>query len=350
MHRDKSSNEQLIRSEAKRLWTENFDDEARFVDFYFERIFRAEECKIRFDESGEKAIAQIHLPRYQFTLAKGQELEANYISGACTSLPYRQRGVMSDMLEEVLLEAEAEGEISASFLIPASADLARYYREHFGYECLIYRQESTELGEIAQMTEAVELEEDYFDCLPFLMACEEQAEVPRLRHSAQQWQNVLDEYKLNPQISWVADWRNDEGALQSLAFVHLDETKGELIVDALYGSALAKCYLLEHLAEKYNKYKIKAYICRGNKSDASKPYVMMRPLKLLPFLIAYAHRNRDLDLTFSVEDKLIEEHNKTFHIVEGEVQEVHTKVSRTYSIAEFVRNFVFVKHIALLHE
>ncbi len=76
---------------------------------------------------------------------------------------------------------------------------------------------------------------------------------------------------------------------------------------------------------------------------------MWRPLNFMPFLIVYAHRNRELEMSLVIKDDLTQE-EKAYYIAEGEVQEQRELRGQVYSVQEFVRSFIFVEHIALLHE
>ncbi len=349
MNRDKGSNAQLIKCEAKRLWTESFNDNKDFVDFYFEKVFKAEECKLLFNEQGQRAVAHIHLPIYDIALAKGLEVKANYISGACTDKDFRQKGVMSKMLKEVLLEAKAEGELSASFLIPASEDLAEYYRKHFAYEGLVYHQETDDLSEILELSEHIELDDSFEEAIPFLMYCEQVMRRSHLRHSQEQWEHIFAEYKLNPEASKIQSFYTTQGKIEALVLYRLNADKEEVFVDALYGTKFAKEILLNTIRAEYPLYEIKAYLCSVKENNKTQTYIMWRPLDCMPFLMAYAHRNRELELSLVVEDDLTKE-RKAYHIAGGEVWEDEDEKGQVYSLRDFVKNFVLLEYVALLHE
>ncbi len=349
MNKEKESNTQLIKSKAKRLWIECFGDNQDFVNFYFEKVFKAEECKLCFDEEGQKAVAHIHLPVYDIALAKGLEIKANYISGACTDKAFRKRGVMKELLRETLREAKEESDLSASFLIPASEDLAEYYSKHFGYEPLVYHQETNNLAEILELSEDVEIEETFKEVIPFLIYCEQAMKKSHLRHSQEQWEHIFAEYKLNPEVSKIQSFYSTEGELQAVVLYRIDADKKDVFIDGLYGCASAKEMLLGTIKLLYPLYQIKAYLCNTKKNRNTQTYIMWRALNFMPFLIVYAHRNRDVELSLVIEDELTEE-RKAYHIAGGEVQELDDLRGQVYSVRDFVRQFVLVEHIALLHE
>ncbi len=345
-----------IKEAAKRLWQECFDDEQSFVDFYFEKVFKEDECKLYYEEGGTtdgcseqgKAVAHIHLPKYKFALSKGLDVEAVYISGACTSKDKRGQGIMDKLLKEALKEAYESGDIAASFLIPASQEVAGYYSKHFGYEPLLYRREVTDPLAICYTTEDIELGERFGEIIPFLMHCEEEMQEAHIKHTAHQWENILAEYKLNPDTSFVFTFSNDD-FIQGVVLGRLNKEEKIVFVDGFYGSAEAKEKVMQGFLN-YQGCKLKAKVCSSERSANALPYIMMRVLNPLPFLLVYALRNKETELTFNLEDELIEENNKTYHIVNGQVQEIEAKVETTYSMQEFVRNFVAMRHIAFLHE
>ncbi len=349
MNKEKEGNAQLMKSEAKRLWTECFSDEQDFVDFYFDKVFKAEECKLLFNEQGQGAIVHIHLPVYRFALSKGLEIKANYISGACTDKAFRKQGLMSKMLKEVLLEAKEEGELSASFLVPASDELAEYYRKHFGYESLVYHQTTNYLAEILAMSEHIELDESFEEAIPFLMYCEQAMKKSHIRHSAEQWACILAEYGLNPQVSKVQAFYTADGKIEALALYRLNAEQKEIFIDALYGTKVAKSNLLDTIKGQYPLYEIKAYLCKVKEKRDAQTYIMWRPIDFMPFLIAYAHKNRELEMSLVVEDDLTQE-RKAYHIAGGEVQEDAEVSGKVYSVRDFVKNFVLVEYVAFLHE
>ncbi len=335
---------------AKRLWQENFDDKPDFVDFYFDKVFKEEECVLHDDKTSGRAIAHIHLPRYKFAIAKGLEVETCYISGACTSKEFRQQGIMTSLLKETLQAEATKGELSASFLIPASQELAAYYRKHFGYETLIYRHATTDFDELLQMTENIEVKETFHDLVAFLMYCEDRMTEPHLKHSERQWKNILAEYELNEEGCLVYPIADDKGAIQGVVIGRFLDAEGLFIVDGLYGCIEGKSSCLAYIDQAHKGYTVKGYICSPNKEEGSMPYIMFRPLNILPFLLPYALRDRELDLSFSIYDELIKDNNKSYHLVNGQIEEIEYSTGKCYDIKAFTKSFVYVRHMAFLHE
>lgn len=118
-----------IKNEVRRMWKACFDDSEEFMDLYFSEKYKNENTLIYFEDN--KALASLQMLPYRFTFC-GVEIEASYISGACTLPEYRNRGCMAKLLLAAF-DIMRERNIPLSILIPAEEWLYDYYAR-YGYE------------------------------------------------------------------------------------------------------------------------------------------------------------------------------------------------------------------------
>lgn len=117
------------RAELVSLWSVCFQEPLRPVHFFFNNIFRPEDCLIYRVE--EKAAAMVHfLPAY---VAEGKnKVQAHYIYAAATLPEYRSHGHMARLLDAAALEGKRRGD-RYSIVLPANPGLYRFY-EKAGYK------------------------------------------------------------------------------------------------------------------------------------------------------------------------------------------------------------------------
>ncbi|MDR1004342.1 MAG: GNAT family N-acetyltransferase [Prevotellaceae bacterium] len=112
-----------IAAQTRKLWLQCFDDTEEFVDMYFEQRYRKENNMFETEQGAVVAALQmIHYPMTLFGGIAG----ISYVSGACTHPDYRNRGLMSRLLQRTLLRAW-HNRAALSALIPAELWLFDYY-------------------------------------------------------------------------------------------------------------------------------------------------------------------------------------------------------------------------------
>ncbi len=123
--------------ECRRLWEENFQDPALYVDYYFgnqwgeERKWASSTTLLLRGMSG-KAYSMLHLNPYPVVL-DGRTYLLHYIVGVCTSPQRRRKGYMQQLLQETfsLLYAQQE---PFTFLMPASPAIYLPYGFAYFYQ------------------------------------------------------------------------------------------------------------------------------------------------------------------------------------------------------------------------
>lgn len=111
------------------LWKKTFGDSDDYLDLVFSRILSPQRALV--EEADGEIRAMLFFPAYSLKLGN-ERIRAGYLCALATEEAYRRRGIMSALLRRALSEMRNAGD-GGAFLIPASADLARYY-SRFGFE------------------------------------------------------------------------------------------------------------------------------------------------------------------------------------------------------------------------
>lgn len=112
-----------VKEQVRRLWKECFGDSEEFMDLYFGRRY-TDEINTCLEEDGKVVSALQRIP-YPMT-CYGEVIPMAYISGACTDVAYRGRGLMKRLLASAHRRMYEEGKWLAG-LIPAEEWLFGYY-------------------------------------------------------------------------------------------------------------------------------------------------------------------------------------------------------------------------------
>lgn len=116
------------RKELKTLWKTCFGDSDEFVNLFFQKIYKPENC-LYIAENGA-IISAVYMLPYTMTWY-GNVLPVGYIYAAATHPDYRNRGVMRKLLEQAFWKMKERGDF-LTVLIPAEPWLFGYY-EKSGY-------------------------------------------------------------------------------------------------------------------------------------------------------------------------------------------------------------------------
>lgn len=115
----------LIRS----LWQETFGDSDAFLDAYFDKIFKPEQCMLALENDELCAALQV-LP---YTYQKGEEqISTAYIFAVMTAPSKRKKGYMTQLFEFAFVELKSK-QIPLVFLIPQESYLFDVYAK-FGFK------------------------------------------------------------------------------------------------------------------------------------------------------------------------------------------------------------------------
>ena len=119
--------------QVKNLWSRCFDDTESFVNWYFDRYYRAEQTLGIFMQEDLQASAQV-IP-YTLNL-RGTEVSAGYIVGVDTAPEARHRGYARRLLQECLMLQRERGQV-ISLLMPFEGQF--YYR--YGWPFCYFHQQ-----------------------------------------------------------------------------------------------------------------------------------------------------------------------------------------------------------------
>jgi predicted acetyltransferase len=115
------------------MWRTCFSDPERFIDFYFEKVYRNEYTILA--EKDNQAVASLQMLPYKMMFF-GSFVPTHYISGACTMPAFRRKHYMRDLLTFALRESYRKEE-GLSTLIPGEPWLFDFYKA-FGYRSYYY--------------------------------------------------------------------------------------------------------------------------------------------------------------------------------------------------------------------
>lgn len=117
-----------VKEQVRKLWKQCFGDSDEFIDLYFRERY-SDKINSYIEKDGKIVSALQRIP-YSMTCF-GEEIPMSYISGACTDISYRNKGLMSNLLTLAHRSMYEEGKWISS-LIPAEEWLVDYYAR-FGY-------------------------------------------------------------------------------------------------------------------------------------------------------------------------------------------------------------------------
>ncbi len=124
-----------LKKEMMRLWKDTFHDSDKYVNLIFERYFDPELVEY-YEQEGRIVSCLLGIP-YRFGSERGA-VEGLYICGLATESKFRQRGIMSELIERISDKAAEKG-YSFIFLIPATNGLIKYYEDR-GFVNAFYRK------------------------------------------------------------------------------------------------------------------------------------------------------------------------------------------------------------------
>ena len=110
------------------LWKETFHDSDSYISLVFDTYYSLENTFVRYHEN--RLIAAMLSVAYEFQILRDDEekthLKGMYLCGLATRPEWRNRGIMSELMEEAEEEARRRG-FDLTFLIPADDHLRQYY-------------------------------------------------------------------------------------------------------------------------------------------------------------------------------------------------------------------------------
>lgn len=117
---------ELLKQEMMGLWKETFGDSSQYVSLVFDNYFHPDRVAYR-EEDGRLLSAMVGVD-YSFVSQGGKNLRGLYLCGLATRPEARRKGIMTSLLKEMNLKAEAMG-YDFTFLIPEKDSVRKFYAD-----------------------------------------------------------------------------------------------------------------------------------------------------------------------------------------------------------------------------
>lgn len=134
-----TGNEQLLKETVRQMWSEAFDVDSRWLDMYFDKVYRHDDVLTLTAGDDDDVIASSLLLQRYTLYFHSTPVPMGYISGATTRYKYRDRGYMKTLLRDAIETAADRGDALVA-LIPSSRRLFGYY-ERLGFSTVFYIDE-----------------------------------------------------------------------------------------------------------------------------------------------------------------------------------------------------------------
>ncbi len=288
------------RYEAADIWQACFpSDSVRFIQFYFQRVYRDEDSLLLRNDSGD---ACAYLGMLPFTMKFYHEtVKSSYLSGVSTLPEHRNKGYMTALVERALTEMYRRGDI-VSTLIPARPDL--YLR--FGYRDCFFHHKQTVRGngrpdkDISEKTDIARMDSIFRKRFGVRPIC--------LLRTEENWHTIIEEHRL---------FENGEIFMGNDAYAFVGVYQGKAVVKEL-GCMNREAYhtMLEHILSMYHEVEvIEPYM----DSPSRAPFAQARIINVKSALSA-ATRANGQTFCIKVKDPLIPENNGAFLAHDGIVE------------------------------
>ena len=193
----------------RHLWKECFRDSDEYLDMYFDRIYRdADASTIDYEgKTVSSLLAQPYMIQYQ-----GRELPMTYIAGATTRRQARGRGYMSTLLTDAISQAAERGDLLVA-LIPAH-DWLYFYFDRFDFST-VFLSDTQRFTSAHQYTSTsgidyTVVDDSYSDAVYEAFARMERQRGDGVLHSRRDFVNLLDDYAMRTDGTFIAVGREDE--------------------------------------------------------------------------------------------------------------------------------------------
>ena len=116
-----------IKKKMMGLWESVFHDSKEYISLIFDNYFNPD--FVEFIEMDGRIVSALLAIPYVFSNGK-EKLNGLYLCGLATAENYRQKGLMTSLLQNI--NRRAEGNYDFTFLIPSTDMMADYYHRQ-GY-------------------------------------------------------------------------------------------------------------------------------------------------------------------------------------------------------------------------
>jgi predicted acetyltransferase len=321
--KDEMEEQERIKAETRALWKEVFCDSEEFMDLYFGMKYRPE-LNVYHEEDGHVVSALQCLP---YTMTYGHdEVEVAYVSGVSTREDLRNRGLMSNLLDEAHRRIYSTGAIF-SLLIPAEPWLFGYY-ERFGYNTLFCESQAkvdvsrlqpdklctVSLADLSNFPD----ETDVFEYFSLRMRERDCC----IQHSAADFRTVLADLKLFGGKLWIARL---DGQITGVAVSEQREQTTH-VFELLYDSIPVRDALLSAVVEASPVEVLYHEPCKTCVSQHRMG--QLRVVNVLNALRHYVGLNPDVSMDLRIHgDKAIPENNGLYRLSHGRAERLSAVIT-----------------------
>lgn len=263
------------------LWENVFHDSKEYISLIFDNYFN--EDYIEYHENEGKIVSALLGVPYEFG-SGNYRLRGLYLCGLATSETFRQKGLMSELLEKI--NNKCQDRFDFTFLIPASDLMADYYHRH-GYFNSFFRVEErytcvhdfkndffVSLSDTDERIRDLKLKlydeikvEPYSPDFPieekslikFIQELEHNASgnIVNLLHSEKDIKIILKENEISGNSVFVA--YDKDSKICGVAFVVKEEMKRIKIPMIYVGDNSSYYALLNHIKKVFEEYSVSVY-------------------------------------------------------------------------------------------
>lgn len=306
------------------LWQQCFHDSEEFIRFYFEQKYQDENAML-YTENKEALSAYLMLP-YPLEW-NNTTFMTSYISGACTAISARNRGLMTHLLKKGFQQMY-ERKITLSTLIPAEEWLYKYYAK-LGYSTVFYK--STNLWQpIPITTSACKIEIIDKEWQPvaqesYTYFSKKMQDKPcYIKHTLEDYKTILGDIYLSNGKFILARSLQPPHSICGIALTTSEETE-MTVKELLYDTPEISHQLL---TAAYNDKKPSHMVYRTSyNSQAAQPYGMARIIHLETFLQLYAASHPLVEESLCITDNILPANQGTFYISRGKCQKINSNPS-----------------------
>lgn len=272
------------------LWMKTFQDSKDYVNLVFNTYYNPKYVRTVFE--GDRLVASLLGVEYKFAFRE-HSLKALYLCGLATHPDFRNKGLMTGLMQDIEEEARKDG-FAFTFLIPADKRLHEYYRERGYYEGIYdvvlsytsihdFQKEYFSLIENGQIKIA-DIKKRYYNTLrlstsdpciagnfresvlDFILNCESASTNMHLYHSRKDLEAVIDENRISKGDMVIVE--DADGNIVAIGFVTLSGDRGEARVLKIYSSSIAAHYkCLGFIKSKYSERSLKVYTSANSRKN-----------------------------------------------------------------------------------
>lgn len=305
-----------LKDKVRRIWQRNFDAADKWLDMYFERVYRDEDLLwYPAADDDDYPAASLLLQPYHMQW-EGRDINIGYISGAVTDRHYRGRGYMSALMRTAIQESRRRGDLLLT-LIPAQRWLYFFYGT-LGFSTVFYIDEARYSSKHRFEPAGGYKPTDNVDAAKLYAAVDamlrQRGNV--VLHSRADFDNILDDIRLDG--GHAVTIVDDEGEVAAFALVAKDDDGHVTVRECLSSNNEAREAVLARVRQLYPHASITLVLPAGELEVPIHSRAMARIVNALELLKVYAANNPRVSCAIRLHDEIVKENNHIFVIDRGQ--------------------------------